>query len=392
MTRIKDNEDDQIQGSRLAVSCIPLALVVAVTGFALGRRRLIEQNRLSVHRSGELVAIPTGHVLVCALQRESCARVVIEFRRLPASYVVAAGAVGHVVALGKLPAVRILVAARAKLRRGAKIDVLQGRLKVGRTVAVGASHAAVRARQREIGLGMVECAQLPRRCAVAGLASCGASVGAFVCHLLAELATVWILVASGAGAIFKSVLDRRCRASWRRHVALRTWNGDVRSRQREARLLVASESKLCRLESPHAVTLLAAIPMRCAGELALVGVLVAVLACGLRNLEYSLLALGEMALIASDRRMAAFQRIRRRRMRRHAEGRRLEPFDGVTSGAFSLIGPRRKLPMVRVRVAIRASGVRDRSLEIAAGVAIGAGHGAMLSEQREICFRMIEAL
>ena len=51
----------------------------------------------------------------------------------------------------KLPTVRIFVAARAKLGRSAKIDVLQGLFKVGRAVAVGAGYATVRAGQGKIG-------------------------------------------------------------------------------------------------------------------------------------------------------------------------------------------------------------------------------------------------
>src|SRR5271169_5637696 len=98
-----------------------------MTGFALRRRRLIEQHSLATHRARELVAIRTNHVLVRALQWESRTRVVIELCRFPASYGVAARAIGHVAPRSKLPAMRIFVTAGAKFGRGAEIDVLQGR-------------------------------------------------------------------------------------------------------------------------------------------------------------------------------------------------------------------------------------------------------------------------
>ncbi len=79
-------------------------------------------------------------------------------------------------------------------------------------------------------------------------------------------------------------------------------------------------------------------------------------------------------------------------MRSYVKGRGLEPFDRVACAAFSLVGARGKLPVVRILVAIRAKSMGHRSLEVTMRVAIGARHGRVLSKQREIRLRMIETL
>ena len=88
-------------------------LIVSVAGFALARSRFIEHDALPVHSTREFVTIGAGHVLVSALQRKSCAGVVVEICRLPPTRIVAAGTVGNVLTRAELSPVRILVASRA---------------------------------------------------------------------------------------------------------------------------------------------------------------------------------------------------------------------------------------------------------------------------------------
>lgn len=166
----------------------------------------------------------------------------------------------------------------------------------------------------------------------------------------------------------------------------------MRSREREARLLVARQCVYRRLESAHAVAIFAAIQVRCGNKLPLMNILMAALAGRLRDLVNRVLSLGDVALVARDRSMAPIERVHARRMRRHGEGRRLEPIDRMTRTALALVRPRHELPVMRVLVTIRAERVCHRSFEVAACVAIGARHRGMLAQQREIRLRVIEAL
>lgn len=121
----------------------------------------------------------------------------------------ATGAVRHVPAAGKLPSMRIVVASGTLHRRGAEIHVLQRRFQCRRPVAIGTRYRSVRAKQRKLGLRMIEAVQfLPLDRRVARLASRSSAVRAFCCHLLAELTGMWIGVACRAGSIFKTELHR----------------------------------------------------------------------------------------------------------------------------------------------------------------------------------------
>jgi hypothetical protein len=86
----------------------------------------------------------------------------------------------------------------------AKIYVLQSRFQCRRPVAIRARYCSMRAEQRKLGLRMVEAAEfLPLDRGVTRFASRDPTVRAFCCHLYPELARVRIVVARGAGAIFK---------------------------------------------------------------------------------------------------------------------------------------------------------------------------------------------
>ncbi len=74
-------------------------------------------------------------------------------------------------------------------------------------------------------------------------------------------------------------------------------------------------------------------------------------------------------------------------MRLHVEQARLPSIQRVAFRAFTLACARLKLSFVRIgNMAIHALGVCDRRLKVSMSMAIGASHGAMLSQQRIICF------
>ncbi len=135
---------------------------------------------------------------------------------------------------------------------------------------------------------------------MAGLASGGVAVGALRDHSGAKLAAVRILMAGRAGTILKFVLDWFSCPGQRRHVALSARNRHVGPGERETGLLVASQCKHRRLESSNVVAILAAILVRRRGKLALVNILMTALARCLGDLVDGVLALGDVALVASN--------------------------------------------------------------------------------------------
>lgn len=143
-----------------------------------------------------------------AFQGEGRAAVVVELRGLPARGIVATGAVENLLARGKLTGVRIGVAARALLGRGAVIDIAQSPLKVGGAMTINAFDAAVGAEERKARGGVVEASEaLPSSRGVAGFATGYGAVGAASLHSLAKFAVVRIGVTGCAGTILKAVLD-----------------------------------------------------------------------------------------------------------------------------------------------------------------------------------------
>src|SRR5437879_4025091 len=104
---------------------------------------------------GLLVAVPAGHFLVGAFERELRASFMIEGGRLPTSDGMAGCALGWGSALRELAAVYVLVTA-ATGRGGTTENDLPGRSYVGRPMALGTGNRPVRAFQRELSCGMVE--------------------------------------------------------------------------------------------------------------------------------------------------------------------------------------------------------------------------------------------
>lgn len=126
-----------------------------MAGRAGTRRRLIEQDFITLDELNLLMALRTGNVLVSALQREH-RLLVIEQRWPPLRRVVARRAPCRT-RLGKLTAVGVSMAVLALLRRLAEVDVLQREFHVGRPVTIRASSRPVSARQNEVCRRMIEC-------------------------------------------------------------------------------------------------------------------------------------------------------------------------------------------------------------------------------------------
>jgi hypothetical protein len=80
-----------------------------------------------------------------ALERKRRPCIVIKIGRLPAILVVATGAFRHVPATGKLPRMRIAVAAGTLEPDRAKVHMFQRRSQIRRSVAIYACHPSVRA-------------------------------------------------------------------------------------------------------------------------------------------------------------------------------------------------------------------------------------------------------
>lgn len=127
-----------------------------MTGLALVRRRVIEHNALSIHLAQQLMAVSARNILVRSLERECGPAVVVEFHRLPARHIVTTRTIAYISPRCKLTRVWIYMASGALHGSGVKIGIAQCRFQIGRTMAVGAGHSAMRAEQREVRLGVIK--------------------------------------------------------------------------------------------------------------------------------------------------------------------------------------------------------------------------------------------
>lgn len=162
---------------------------------------------------------------------------------------------------------------------------------------------------------MVETGQIgPCLHCVAGFAALPGSVGPQLCHLRVELPMVGVLVASGAGAIAKMKWSGSCHhacCSRGYRMALVASHREMRSGQGEAALLVEHDRVRRRLKAFYCMALLTLIVVRCAGELTVVRIAVAINA--LRKGDFVLRgrARRSMAFGAGHNGVLSFQRILR---------------------------------------------------------------------------------
>jgi len=365
-----------------------------VTAFTLLRSVLIEENVFAFQLAVVLVATGARHVLVQAREWELRPLIVIEFRRLPLSGVMAIDAGGHAI-LGELLAVGVLVTFLAFEGSGGKVGLDQLSLHIGRLVAIDAGGGPVGTDEREFCLGVVETLEvIPLLGGVAGLAAEGSSVGAQFLHGFGELALVRIFVAGFAIQVFPMVENDGFGGGvgvFRLLVAVGAGHGDVAAGESKAGVFVALQGERGRLPAVHCVATLALVEVRRLDELAVVAVLVTVGAFLELDLEESVFSLGNMALGAVDGEVLAFERVVAGVMVLGREGGWFPAVDGVAGGAFDTQRTLGKLTVMRIgQVAIGTLGEGDFFFEISALVAGGAVDGGVLAKQRIFGFGMVE--
>lgn len=354
-----------------------------MAGGAVFRRRLVEKNLFPVDPLGQFVTLSAARFLMRALQRELRPLVMIEQCGLPFRAVVTVDATGHVVLCELLP-VDVLVAVFALLWRRLEVDIGELGFEVGWLVAVSARGSAMGAEQREVCLGVVETRQfLPVFGGMAGFAAERLTIDAGNAHALLELSLVRVGVAGCAVEFLPMIDGRFLFADGDRFlVAVGAQDRGMRSRQKEARLLMPREREGGRLVSVKVMALVATVQPRRSGKLRRVPIGVAIGAGLELDLVKRVLTLGDMALLALDLGVSALQGICTRCVLFYAELCGLESIDGVAFGTLASRGAFGKLSVMRVGfVTVYALVERHSLLEIALSVALGAFHLEVFAEE-----------
>ena len=257
----------------------------------------VKEDLLAVYLAEKLVAAGAGDIAVLAFQGELSPLVVIEERRLPFGRVVAVSTWYDLarIELRELPAVDILMALLALLRRLLEVHIDELGFQIWRLVAIDAGDRAMRRR------AVIKAVQLfPRLSGVASLAAHRLPVLADLGHALLELSMMHVFMAAGARQVFKVVGNFGFRLILiRKLVAIATRHRHVPARQLEFGLLMLRKGEGRGAVSLQVMALVALVVVRLAGELVVVLVHVAIgAALEFRDLEDRVLPLGRVALIA----------------------------------------------------------------------------------------------
>lgn len=364
-----------------------LVRVVCVAGRARCRGWLIEHYWLSIDRLPIGMAGRAGNILVGAFERKRCLLVIKE-RRLPLVAVVARCAVFATCA--ELVGMRIFVAFAALRRSLRKRDMDHRPLQVRRSVAIDASHRAMRADQRESRAGVIKSRHIcPLLSRVTCLTTQRFSGSAEQRHTPGKLSLMNIRMTACATQLREMKLGNG--GTRQRLVTLVTRHRHVTTCQWKATLLMLCQSHRRCLERVTGVTLLAPIAPGIGYKLALVGILMTIDANAELDLVKSLRARRNMAGRTRHRGVRRHQRKARLRMIRNIERSWRPTRHDVTTLAASSIGALRKLSVMRIGfVAVRAEGMRDRRLEVARLVTGQARDLEMLTGQSKVRLRMIE--
>ena len=339
---------------------------------AVLRRRFVEQNVLALDFALQRVAHGATHICVSARQGELRALVVVKRRGRPTLVHMAIPALGDSVLGGKLPGVRVRVAAFAILRRALELNFVRpGR----HLMAFVACNRAMSSYQGKFRFRMVKAADVdPGPGGVAGFAAQRSAIGALLRHAVLEFALVGIGVAGGAGAVLEMERQNLVGSSSEAHfVAFRAGHGHMRPGQDKPRVLVLGNRECRAMKVLYGMAILATVLIGSGGKLFVMRVLMAIRAGREFHLVEGVFSGGRMTFVAGDGGMFSFQRIVRSRVLFHAEQRWLPALDGVALGAFSLARPRLELPLMGIGImAIGALGEGQRLLEIACCVTVGA--------------------
>lgn len=227
---------------------------------------------------------------------------------------------------------------------------------------------------------------------MAGCASARTAAGLGLLHSLVELPPMRIGVATGAVEVLP-MEDRRWRLQFRRLlVTIGARHGDMFAGQLKPGLLVLRKREGRRFVTVDRMAAFAGVEVRCASKLA--GVLVSMTVGAMLEfqLEDSVDAAWDMALVAAHLHVRTGQGICGLRVIRHREGRRFPSFHRMTGRALAAIRPGCELTLMRIRlVAVHAFLEGNRLLEVAASVALNATHRRVFAEQREFRFGVVEA-
>lgn len=168
---------------------------------------------------------------------------------------------------------------------------------------------------------MIEAVDIdPRSCPVARFASLRRTIGFRRCHTILKFSLVWIGVAGGTRAVLKMKWQNFvCSSAESRFMAFGAGDCHVRSGQHEMGFLVFGDSERRTVKILYGVAIFATVQVRSCRELLVMFILVAVRACSEFHLVLRILARRDMALVAGNGRMLAFERIFRCRVLLYSE-------------------------------------------------------------------------
>lgn len=294
--------------------------------------------------------------------------------------------------LSKLPAVRIFMAAPAISGCRFEVHVAQRDFHVGRFMALDAGDGAVRANQRKCRCRMIKTnIRGPRFSRVACLAAGKFAIGQHFLHTRFELAMVRIHVTLRAGKRFESIGSWLPAAGWNSClVTLGAGNRHMAPRQWEARGLMLRQGEGGRHEALSCVAILALALVGSGGELPFVYVFVAILTRRLLYFEHSLDPGRDVALGAGHFGVFALKRVAGGCVLFDSKCGAFESLHSMATGAIAAVLSPGELATVRVLVAIKAVGKFQRSLEVAAVMAINALYRCVLPEQRVLSLGMVK--
>ena len=257
-------------------------------------------------------------------------------------------------------------------------------------MAIQAAQGQVRAGQREVRLRVIESFQpLPGGQPVAGFANIrdGLASGS---HRRRKVAVVRILVTARARHLVKMELPVVGAAVFL--VAILARHGGVGTLQGKTGSLMIPNAEGGRPEAVHRVAGVTPVGPGSGGELPPVRILVAVEA-GLELRAIVDTGRGRrVALGAGQPLVVAGDRVAGGLMTGLGERRWFPPREGVARTAVAMIGAVKKLALVLVLVAVQASLVRYRGLEIRILMTLQASHLCVLSVQREFRSGVVEAV
>jgi hypothetical protein len=204
-----------------------------------------------------------------------------------------------------------------------------------------------------------------------------------------------IPVAAGASQVAKVEGPARTRRRLRDRasglVAILACDSDVGAFERKTRRLMFLDAEGRGMKTIHSVATLATVGTRSTGELSVVRIAMAIqtrlkawMVAGVETSRRVALGAGQALVFADDGKCGVT-------MSGFGEGRRAPIRHGVARAAVAAIGAVEKLALVLVAVAIQASLVRHRRLEVRIPMTLQTGDVVVLPFQRKFSGAVVEA-